>query len=86
MNITSIIASFYAGTGGLDIGLVNPAQGIECGENWEMKFHRYSPIGCKSMLKVVNNVLGEALKEEITLTITEKLEGKYSASEIISLT
>ena len=86
VNIRASIASFYVGTGGLNISLVNSAQGIEGGENWERNFSRYSPIVFKAILKVVSDVIGEALKEEITLTIAEKLEGKYSVSKIISLT
>ena len=69
VNTRAIIALFYVGTGILNIGSVNSALGIECGENWERTFSKYSPIVCKIILKVVNDVIGEALKKEIAITI-----------------
>ena len=69
VNTRAIIASFYVGTGDLDIVLVNSALGIECGDNWERTLSKYSLTVCKGILKVVDDVIGEALKEEITITI-----------------
>ena len=86
VNVRAVISSFYVGTGGLDIGLINSAQGIEGGENWEKTFTRHSPHVCKAILKVVHETIADALKEEIILTIAEKLDGKYSPSEIERLT
>ena len=87
VNIRAVISSFYVGTGGLDIGLINSAQGIEGGENWEKTFTRHSPLVCKAIIKVVDRTIEDALKEEITLTIAAKLREKhYTGSEIISLT
>ena len=40
----------------------------------------------KTILKVVDETIEDVLKEEITFTIAEKLEGKYSVSEIKNLT
>ena len=37
VNMCATISSFYVGTGGLDIELINSAQGIAGGENWEKK-------------------------------------------------
>ena len=34
VNVRAILASFYIGTGGLDIGLVNSCQGIAGGKSW----------------------------------------------------
>ena len=33
VNIRAILSSFYVGTGGLDIGLINACQGISGSEN-----------------------------------------------------
>ena len=52
-------------------GLVNSCQGIEGGKNWERNYSRYSPTVYKAILKVVDEVIKEALEEEISLTITE---------------
>ena len=87
INVRAIISSFYIGTGGLDIGLGHSCIGVKGGKNWEKAFARHSPTVCKAILKVVDEIIAEALKEEIDLTIKEKLEKKnYSASEIFSLT
>ena len=86
VNIRSVLSSFYVGTGGLDIGLICSTQGILGGENWENTFTWHLPIVCKAILKVVDETIEDALKEDITLTIAENLEGKYSVSEIKSLT
>ena len=86
VNLRSVLSSFYVGTGGLDIGLINSAQGIQGGENWEKTVTRHLPLVCKYILEVVDETIEDALKEEVTLTIAEKLDGKYSVSEITSLT
>ena len=71
VNVRSIISSFYIGTGGQDIGLVNSVQGLEGSTNWEQSFTRYSKVICDAILKVTDEVIREALKEEITLTIAD---------------
>ena len=86
VNVRAVLASFYIGTGGMDIGLVNSCQGIAGGKSWEKTFYNHSPKICKGIINVVNATLDANLKEQIDLTIEEKLEDKYSASEIASLT
>ena len=86
VNVRAILSLFYIGTGGMDIGLVNSCQGIAGGKSWERSFYNHSPEICKSIMDVVNVTLDANLNEEIDLTIQEKLEGKYSESEIASLT
>ena len=86
INVRAIVASFYIGTGGMDIGLVGSCLGLKGGKSWEKTFTRHSPKICKAIRKVVNKTIDANLKEEIGLTIKEKLEGKKSKSEIVSLT
>jgi hypothetical protein len=86
VNVRAILASFYIGTGGMDIGLVNSCQGIAGGKSWEKTFYNHSPRICKAIMKVVEDTLATNLIEEIDLTIAAKLAGKYSESEIVSLT
>ena len=38
VNVRAILASFYIGTGGMDIGLVNSCQGIAGGKSWGKHF------------------------------------------------
>ena len=38
VNIRAILSSFYVGTGGLHIGLVNTCQGIADSENWDQSY------------------------------------------------
>ena len=86
VNVRAVLASFYIGTGGMDIGLASLCQGIAGGKSWERTFTRHSPKVCKAILRVVDECLDANLKEEIDLMIAEKLKGKYSKSEIVSLT
>ena len=71
VNVRAILASFYIGTGGMDIGLVNSCQGIAGGKSWEKTFYNHSPRICKGIMNVVNATLDANLKEEIDLTIQE---------------
>ena len=87
VNVRAIIVSFYVGTGGLDIGLITSCLGLEGGRSWESSFTRYSPEICKAIMKVVDETIADGLKEEISLTVSEKLnERKYNSSEIANLT
>ena len=70
----------------MDIGLVASCLGLKGGKSWERTFTWHSKKVCKSIIKVVNKTINANLKEEIDLTIRQKLEGKKSESEIISLT
>ena len=86
-NVRAIISLFYLGTGGLDIGLGHSCLGIKGGKNWEKTFTCHSPTVCTAILNVVDKVIAEGLREDIDLTIKDKLEEKnYSVSEIVSLT
>ena len=49
-------------------------------------FTTHSPKVCKAIMNMVDESLEANLKKEIDLTIVEKLERKYSKSEIVSLT
>ena len=82
----ALLASYYVGTGGLDIGLFHSIMGITGGESWERSYSRHSHKVCKRILKVVKGIMDEALVEEINLTIAAKLKGKKSESEIEDLT
>ena len=82
VNICAIVASSYAGTGGIDVGLMLSCQGIPGGENWEKTFTRHSKPVCKAIIKVVDELIAETLQEEVALTIKEKLSKKYTKSEI----
>ena len=86
VNVRAVLDAFYIGTGKMDIGLANLCQGMADGKSWERIFTRHSSKVCKAILRVVNECLDTNLKEEIDITIAEKLEGKYSKSEIENLT
>ena len=86
VNVRSILSSFYIGTGGMDIGLINSCLGVAGGKSWEKNFTRSSPAVCKALMKVVDSTIADNLNEEIDLTIRAKLEDKKSKSEIVSLT
>ena len=79
-NIRAVLASFYTGTGGLDISLMNSCQGIGGGKNWEQTFARHSPAVCDSILKVVDECFEDNLKEELALTEKETGSKRISVS------
>ncbi len=85
VNIRAILSSFYVGTGGPDIGLINSCQGISGSENWERAYTRNSQAIMKAIIKAIDEIIGEALDKEVALTIKEKLKGKYTDSEIEEL-
>ena len=68
MNIRAVVALFYVGTGGLDVGLINSAQGIKGGRNWGF-FTRHSASISKAIIKVNKEMIAESLEEETSLTI-----------------
>ena len=78
VNVRAILSSFYIGTGGMDIGLVNSCQGIAGGKSWEKMFYNHSPKIYMAIMNVVNGTLDANLKEDIDPTIKAKLEHKYS--------
>ena len=73
VNIRSIVASFYIGTGGLDVGLIQSCQGIPGGENWKKSFTWHLKKVCKSIINVVDQIIAETLMEKVALTIKDKL-------------
>ena len=79
-NICAILASFYIGTGGLDIGMVNAIQGIEGTKNWETIFTRHSPTVCDAILKVAEACFEKNLTEEVDLTFKETGHRKIAVS------
>ena len=79
-SIRAVIASFYVGTGGLDVGLTNACQGIAGGKNWEQTFSTHQKIVCEAILKVVDACFADNLKEEIELTKKEVGHEKVSVS------
>ena len=82
LNIRALLASFYCGTGGFDVGLFSTFFGFDGGRSWERTFHRRSPEIHQLILDVVNLILAESLVEEIKTTIKYELESKYSEQEI----
>ena len=70
-NIRAVLASFYVGTGGLDVASINSIQGIEGRKTWEQTFSRHSKGVCKAILNVVDQSISDALQEELDLTFAE---------------
>ena len=79
-NIRAILASYYVGTGGLDIGMVNAIQGIEGTKNWETIFTRHSSTVCDAILKVMGACFENNLKEEVERTFQETGHRKIAVS------
>ena len=82
VNIRAMISAYCTGTGGFDIGNVTVFLGISGGKSWERTYHRNSPSMTKHIMKVADDAMRDALKEEIELTIIAKLEGKMDKKKI----
>ena len=86
MNLQAILSSFYAGTDGMNIGLIYSVQEIKGGPCWERIFYRHSPRICWNVMNITKEIIYESLKEEINLTITENLKEKFNKSKVENFT
>ena len=80
------MASFYCGTDAADIAKTTSFIGIHGGKSWERSFSNHSPKMCSLIASVVNGAINSSLEGEITATIEDKLEGKYSYTAIKKVT
>jgi len=67
------------------LSLINSCRGISGSENWEWAYTCHSKLVMKAIIKVVDEIIREVLDKEVSLTIKEKLKGKYTDSEIEEL-
>ena len=59
--------------------------GISGYSSWERKFYRGSPVVAKVIWNVCGNIIEEALKAKINITVHEKLKDKFSQNQINEL-
>ena len=69
INTKALLASYYIGCGGYDIGSVSNFLGIPGGLNWERRFTRKLPIAAKAIIDLVDKIVYESLIDEVTLRI-----------------
>ena len=81
----AFLASYYVGTSGLDMCIFHSIIGIKVGESWERLYSRHS-LKIYKHINVVNDILNQALAEEINLKITVKFKGKKRESETKNIT
>ena len=81
LNIRAMLAAYYGGTGGFNVGLFANFFGFTGGRSWERTWHRQSEKVHTLMLDLINLIITEALSKEIEATIKCKLEGKYTNDE-----
>ena len=76
-----MLASFYTGKGGIDIAK-KMISGISRGSSWERNFSRGSPVVAKVIHTVFSDIILEALKDEINVTVYKQLKDKLSQNQI----
>ena len=77
-----MMSSFYIGTGCEDIGGVISFMGLPGGKSFARSVAAKSEDMNKELIAVCKEVVTEGLQMEIAETIREKLEGKYTKSQI----
>ena len=82
INTKALLASYYIGCGGYDIGSVCNCLGIPGGLNWERRFTRKSPIAAKAINDLVDKIVYESLINEVTLSIREITKDIMSDEDI----
>ena len=75
VNARAMMSSFYGGNGGVDIVNIGSFFGVPGGKSWERDFSRHSSSMCKLITLVISEVMDTSLKDEIIVTIADKLEG-----------
>ena len=74
INIRAILAAFYCGTGPDGTARNNAFMGVPGCKSWERSCHNHSSKVTKLIRSVVDKVIDNALREEITASIRLKLE------------
>lgn len=74
INIRGIMAAFYIGTGGFDIGEFIGMFGLPGGIGRERQFHRHSPFLDQIVIDLADKMMKKSLDCEIDATIKDDLE------------
>ena len=74
LNIRAMMAAFYIGTGGYDIGELVGMFGLPGGKGWERQFGRQSPFLNGIVIDLADKMMKESLILGINATIEEKLK------------
>ena len=82
INTKAILASYYIGCGGYDIGSVANFLGVPGGLNWERRFTRKSPVAANVILDLVDKIVYDSLVVEVTLVIRKMMKDIMSAELI----
>ena len=73
VNVWAMMAAFYIGTGGFDIGEVVGMVGLPGGKGWERQYHHHSPFLNEIAIDLADKMMKQSLIQEIDATISEKL-------------
>ena len=76
LNIKAILASYYIGCGGSEIGSVTSFLGVPGGLNWERRFSRKSPETAKTIVDLVTETVYKSLVDEVSLQIKQQMKNK----------
>ena len=82
VNVRTMMAAFYCGTGAKDIAHCTSFLGVPGGKSCERSFSRHSPKMCKLITSVINGVIAVSLRNEIVVTIAAKLSQMMTEGEM----
>ena len=85
LNLKAIVAGYMIGTGGFDMSRVIMMMGIDGGYSFERQFYRSGSYVYEVVMKVCDEVVGEALREEMVVTMEENLKDKLDSATIENL-
>ena len=85
LNIRATMSAFYTGNGGFDIGELVGMFGLPGGKGWEHTHSRHTPYLNDIIISLAEKMIKESLRQEINLTIRDKLEEKgYTEEAVVS--
>ena len=76
LNVRTMLCAFINGTGGLDISRTLTMMGLGGGTAFKRFFYRNAPYVHEKIVAVVNGLINESLKKEVTATTNEFKENK----------
>ena len=82
INVKAVLASYYIGSSGLDVGSVANFLGVPGGKYWEREYSRKSPHAANKIIELVDTIVYDSMVVEISLRIREMMKNIISDIEI----
>ena len=67
INVKAVLASYYIGSSGLDVGSVANFLGVPGGKHWEREYNRKSPHAANKIIELVETIVYDSMVVEVSL-------------------